>query len=142
MSAVNKVILVGNLGATPETRVLPSGVSVTNIRLATTEVRRSKASGQNSEHTEWHRVVFFDKLAEVAAKHLIKGAQIYLEGKLRTRKWQAQDGSDKYMTEVVAHEMQFLGKQDSKLGEVDPLNRTARRLEPTCDSTEDPDIPF
>lgn len=114
MSAVNKVILVGNLGVDPEKRFLPSGGAVTNLRMATSEIRRNKSTGQTTEHTEWHRVVLFDRLAEVAAEYLTKGAQVYIEGKLRTRKWQAQDGSEKYMTEVIADEMQFLGGQRAR----------------------------
>ena len=115
MSSVNKVILVGNLGADPEKRFLPSGGSVTNLRLATSEVRKNRTTGESNEHTEWHRVVLFDRLAEVSAQYLSKGSQIYIEGKLRTRKWQAQDGTEKFMTEVVAEEMQFLGGQRNKV---------------------------
>ena len=115
MSSVNKVILVGNLGADPEKRFLPSGGSVTNLRLATSEVRKNRSTGEINEHTEWHRVVLFDRLAEVSAQYLSKGSQVYIEGKLRTRKWQAQDGTEKFMTEVVAEEMQFLGGQRNKV---------------------------
>jgi single-strand DNA-binding protein len=114
MSSVNKVILVGNLGADPEKRFLPSGGAVTNLRLATAEVRKNRSTGESNEHTAWHRVVLFDRLAEVSSQYLSKGSQIYIEGKLRTRKWQAQDGTEKFIAEVVAEEMQFLGGQRQK----------------------------
>ena len=106
---VNKVILVGNLGADPETRYTASGSAVTNIRLATTDSWRDKQSGERQERTEWHRVVFFSRLAEIAAEYLRKGSQCYIEGQIRTRKWQGQDGQDRYSTEVVASDMQMLG---------------------------------
>lgn len=114
MAAVNKVILVGNLGADPETRYLPSGDAVTNIRLATTDRFKDKQSGEMKELTEWHRVGFFGKLAEVAGQYLRKGSQVYIEGKIRTRKWQDSNGQDKYSTEIVADSMQMLGgKQET-----------------------------
>ena len=106
---VNKVILVGNLGADPETRYMPSGGAVTNVRLATTDTWRDKQSGEQQERTEWHRVVFFGRLAEVAGEYLRKGRQIYVEGRLQTRKWQTQEGQDRWSTEIVANEMQMLG---------------------------------
>ncbi len=106
---VNKVILVGNLGADPEVRYMPSGGQITNVRLATSESWRDKASGDMQERTEWHRVVFFGKLAEIAGEYCRKGSQIYVEGSLRTRKWQDQSGQDRYSTEIVASEMQLLG---------------------------------
>ena len=106
---VNKVILVGNLGADPETRYTANGSAVTNIRLATTESWRDKQSGETQERTEWHRVVFFSRIAEIAAEYLRKGRQVYVEGQIRTRKWQGQDGQDRYTTEIVASEMQMLG---------------------------------
>lgn len=105
---INKVILVGNLGADPETRFMPSGGSVTNIRLATSESWKDKQTGQPQERTEWHRVVFFNRLAEIAAEYLRKGSKVYVEGALRTRKWQDQSGQDRYTTEIVANEMQML----------------------------------
>jgi single-strand DNA-binding protein len=105
---VNKVILVGNLGAEPEVRNLPSGGSVANIRIATSENWKDKQTGQQQERTEWHRIVFFNRLAEVVGEYLHKGSKVYIEGQLRTRKWQAQDGTDRYSTEVVAKEMQML----------------------------------
>ena len=106
---VNKVILLGNLGADPETRYTASGSAVTNIRLATTDSWRDKQSGERQERTEWHRVVFFNRLAEVVAEYLRKGSQCYIEGRLQTRKWQGQDGQDRYSTEIVANEMQMVG---------------------------------
>ena len=141
MSSVNKVILVGNLGADPEKRFLPSGGSVTNLRLATSEVRKNRSTGESNEHTEWHRVVLFDRLAEVSAQYLSKGSQIYIEGKLRTRKWQAQDGTEKFMTEVVAEDMQFLGAQRQKI-EPTLATRTAVSLVPATDPCDDSSIPF
>ncbi|MEJ8568895.1 single-stranded DNA-binding protein [Elongatibacter sediminis] len=106
---INKVILVGNLGADPETRYTASGAAITNIRVATTEAWRDKQSGEQQERTEWHRIVFFNRLAEIAGEYLRKGSQVYIEGTLRTRKWQDQSGQDRYTTEVVANEMQMLG---------------------------------
>ena len=106
---VNKVILLGNLGADPETRYTQSGSAVTNIRMATTDTWRDRQSGEQQERTEWHRIVFFGRLAEIAAEYLRKGSQCYVEGRIQTRKWQGQDGQDRYTTEVVANEMQLLG---------------------------------
>ena len=106
---INKVILVGNLGADPETRYTASGAAITNITVATSESWRDKQTGENQERTEWHRVVFFSRLAEIAGEYLRKGRQVYIEGSLRTRKWQGQDGQDRYTTEIVANEMQMLG---------------------------------
>ena len=105
---INKVILVGNLGNDPEHRVLPSGGGVTNISLATSERWKDKASGEQKERTEWHRVVFFNRLSEIAAEYLRKGSKVYVEGTLRTRKWQDQSGQDRYTTEIVGAEMQML----------------------------------
>jgi single-strand DNA-binding protein len=105
---VNKVILVGNLGNDPESRFLPSGGAVTNITVATSETWKDKQSGQPQERTEWHRVVFFNRLAEIANEYLHKGSKVYLEGSLRTRKWQDKSGQDRYTTEIVAGEMQML----------------------------------
>jgi single-strand DNA-binding protein len=109
MASVNKVILVGNLGADPEVRYLPSGDAVANIRLATTDRYKDKASGDFKEMTEWHRVAFFGRLAEIVNEYLKKGSSVYIEGRLRTRKWQGQDGQDRYSTEIVADQMQMLG---------------------------------
>jgi len=106
---VNKVILVGNLGNAPETRYMPSGDAVTNISIATTESWKDKQSGEQKEKTEWHRVVMFRRLGEIAAEYLRKGSQVYIEGKLRTNKWKDRDGNDRYTTEIIADEMQMLG---------------------------------
>jgi len=105
---VNKVILVGNLGSDPETRYMPSGGAVTNVSIATSESWKDKQTGQPQERTEWHKVVFFNRLAEIAGEYLKKGSKVYVEGSLRTRKWQGQDGQDRYTTEIVANEMQML----------------------------------
>ncbi|MEJ2172157.1 single-stranded DNA-binding protein [Gammaproteobacteria bacterium] len=106
---INKVILVGNLGADPETRYMPSGSAVTNITVATNESWKDKQTGEQKDRTEWHKVAMFNRLAEIAAEYLRKGSQVYIEGKLRTRKWQDRDGNDRYTTEVIADEMQMLG---------------------------------
>ena len=106
---VNKVIIVGNLGQDPETRYMPSGSAVTNFTVATNESWKDKQTGEQKDRTEWHRVAMFNRLAEIAAEYLRKGSQVYIEGKLRTRKWQGQDGNDRYTTEIIADEMQMLG---------------------------------
>jgi single-strand DNA-binding protein len=106
---VNKVILVGNLGADPETRSMPSGMTVTNIRIATSESWKDKASGAQQERTEWHSVALFGRLGEIAAEYLRKGSQVFVEGKLRTRKWQDKQGNDRFTTEIIADNMQMLG---------------------------------
>lgn len=109
MASVNKVILVGNLGADPETRFMPNGDAVANIRLATTESWKDKATGEKKEITEWHRVVFYRKLAEIVGQYLKKGSAVYVEGRIRTRKWQDKEGQERYTTEIEASEMQMLG---------------------------------
>jgi single-strand DNA-binding protein len=106
---VNKVILIGNLGADPETRAMPSGTTVANLRIATSESWRDKQSGEQQERTEWHRVALFGRLAEVAGEYLRKGSQVYIEGSLRTRKWQDKQGNDRYSTEIVGNDLQMLG---------------------------------
>ena len=106
---INKVIIVGNLGADPETRYMPSGSAVTNLSVATSEQWKDKQTGEQKERTEWHKVAMFNRLAEIAAEYLRKGSQVYIEGKLRTRKWQDRDGNDRWTTEVIADEMQMLG---------------------------------
>jgi len=111
MASVNKVIIVGNLGADPETRYTPSGDAVTNIRVATTDRWKDKASGEMKEATEWHRIAFFGRLAEVAGEYLKKGSQVYVEGSLRTRKWQDKEGQDRYSTEIRGDVMQMLGSR-------------------------------
>ena len=106
---INKVILVGNLGADPDTRYMPSGKAVTNIRIATSESWKDKQTGDMQERTEWHSVVLYDKLGEIAAEYLRKGSQVYIEGSLRTRKWQDKEGKDRYTTEIIGQNMQMLG---------------------------------
>jgi single-strand DNA-binding protein len=106
---INKVILVGNLGADPDTRYMPSGGAVTNLSIATSESWKDKQSGEQKERTEWHKVAMFGRLAEISAEYLRKGSQVYIEGKLRTRKWQDKDGNDRWTTEIIADEMQMLG---------------------------------
>lgn len=148
---INKVILIGNLGADPETRYTASGAAVTNIRLATSESWRDKQSGEQQERTEWHRVVFFNRLAEIAGEYLRKGRQVYIEGSIRTRKWQDQSGQDRYTTEVVANEMQMLGGRDGDSGGSPPAESGFRdspqksREKATSvadDGFVDDDIPF
>jgi single-strand DNA-binding protein len=124
MASVNKVIVVGNLGADPETRFLPSGEAVTNIRVATTDKWKDKTSGEMKEATEWHRISFFGRLAEVAGEYLKKGSQVYVEGSLRTRKWQDKDGQDRYSTEIRADVMQMLGRRE---GGGEPRAESAER---------------
>jgi single-strand DNA-binding protein len=129
MASVNKVILVGNLGADPETRYLPSGDAVCNIRIATTDRVRDKASGEYKENTEWHRIVFFGKLAETAGQYLKKGRQIYVEGRIRTNKWQDKDGNERYTTEIVANEMKMLGSRE---GMGSPARQTRASTAAAC----------
>ena len=151
MASVNKVILVGNLGADPETKYLPSGDAVTNIRLATTDRWKDKASGEMKEATEWHRIAFFGRLAEIAGEYLKKGSQVYVEGRIRTRKWQDKEGQDRYSTEIVADTMQMLGSRSgsgeprgepasARPGESKPA-AAAKKPAGKFDDMED-DIPF
>lgn len=153
---VNRVILVGNLGQDPEIRYMPNGGAVANITLATSESWRDKTTGEQKEVTEWHRVILFGKLAEVAGEYLRKGSQIYIEGQLRTRKWQAQDGSEKYTTEIVVNvggTLQMLGgKQEGGQGNRHQANQQQRPQQQAGPSTPpanneppmdfDDDIPF
>jgi single-strand DNA-binding protein len=113
---LNKVTLIGNLGADPEVRLMPSGGSITSIRLATTSRWKDKQSGERKEATEWHRIVFFNRLAEIAGEYLKKGSQVYVEGRLQTRKWQGQDGQDRYTTEILAQELHMLGSRSGGTG--------------------------
>lgn len=134
---VNKVILVGTLGRDPETRYMPSGGAVTNLNLATSESWKDKQTGEKKESTEWHRVVLFNKLAEIGAEYLRKGQQVYIEGALRTRKWQNKEGQDQYTTEIVASEMQMLGGRPSGSGSssdssFDEPQRSAPRAAPAA----------
>lgn len=142
MASVNKVILVGNLGADPETRYMPSGEAVSNISLATTDRYKDKASGDFKEATEWHRVAFFGKLAEVAAQYLKKGSSVYLEGRIRTRKWNDKDGNPRYSTEIIADQMKMLGGK-SEGSEQRQQNKSARYEEtkPTAELADE-DLPF
>ncbi len=114
MASVNKVILVGNLGADPEVRYMTNGDAVANIRMATTESWKDKASGEKREMTEWHRVVFYRRLAEIVGQYLKKGSAVYIEGRIRTRKWQDKEGQERYTTEIEASEMQMLGSRQGQ----------------------------
>jgi single-strand DNA-binding protein len=145
MASVNKVILVGNLGRDPEVRYMPDGGAVTNISVATTDVWKDKG-GEKQERTEWHRVVFFSKLAEIAGEYLKKGSQVYVEGRLQTRKWQDKEGQDRYTTEIVADRMQMLGSRSAATG-AEPVERESAqppksgKKSAAFDDLED-DIPF
>ena len=140
---VNKVILIGNLGRDPEVRYSPNGGAIANITLATSEAWKDKNTGEQVEKTEWHRVVFFRRLAEIAGEYLKKGSKVYIEGKLQTRKWQDKDGKDRYTTEVVANEMQML---DSRGGSTsysqDESSMASSQQEPMPAGDFDDDIPF
>ncbi len=146
---INKVILVGNLGKDPETRAMPSGKAVTNFSIATSESWRDKQTGEQKEQTEWHNIVFFDRLAEVAAEYLKKGSQVYVEGRLRTRKWTDKSGNDRYTTEIVGNEMQMLGGRGGSGGGAAPRNAPtmdegspSTHEKPSGDDPFDDDIPF
>jgi single-strand DNA-binding protein len=136
---INKVILVGNLGADPESRAMPSGSAVTNIRVATSESWKDKDTGDQQERTEWHRVAFFGRLAEIAAEYLRKGSQVYIEGKIRTRKWEDRDGNDRWTTEIIANEMQMLG---GRAGSGAPAQAGAVAETAPASAEFDDDIPF
>jgi len=112
MASINKVILIGNLGRDPEVRYTPSGAAICNVSIATTRKWKDKNSGEQQEESEWHRVVFYDRLAEIAGEYLKKGRPVYIEGRLKTRKWQSQDGRDNYTTEIIADSLQMLGARD------------------------------
>jgi single-strand DNA-binding protein len=149
---LNKVILIGNLGADPETRAMPSGLTVANLRVATSESWRDKQSGEQQERTEWHHVALFGRLGEVAAEYLKKGSQVYIEGRLRTRKWQDKQGNDRYSTEIIGNEMLMLGGRSagtSAAGGAEPRERAeavpeaAERSESGAKGGDfDDDIPF
>ena len=119
---VNKVIIVGNLGGDPETRYMPSGSAVTNLTVATNESWKDKQTGEQKDRTEWHKVAMFNRLAEIAAEYLRKGSQVYIEGKLRTRKWQDKNGQDRWTTEIIADEMQMLGGRGGAGGGSAPMS--------------------
>lgn len=130
MASVNKVILIGNLGADPESRFFPDGTQVCNVRLATTETWKDKASGERREATEWHPLVFRSKLAEIAAQYLKKGSQIYVEGSLKTRKWQDKSGQDRYTTEVQVAELKMLGGKRDDGGSYAPAQQQTQQRAP------------
>jgi single-strand DNA-binding protein len=148
MASVNKVILVGNLGADPETRYMPSGDAMCTIRVATTDTWKDKTTGEKKETTEWHRVTFFGKLAEIAGQYLKKGSQVYIEGSLRTRKWQDKEGQDRYTTEIRADVMQMLGRREgageapSREREAAPAAAPERKPAAPSFGDMDDDIPF
>ncbi|MES1943380.1 single-strand binding protein [Salinisphaera sp. PC39] len=127
---INKVILIGNLGADPETRYTANGTAVTNLRLATSDTWRDKQSGEMQERTEWHRVVLFARLGEIAAEYLRKGSKVYIEGRLQTRKWQGQDGQDRFTTEIVANEMQMLDSRGGGSASFDGPPRGGQQSRP------------
>jgi single-strand DNA-binding protein len=152
---INKVILVGNLGQDPETRYMPNGKAVTNLRVATSESWKDKQTGEQREQTEWHSIVMYDKLAEISAEYLRKGSQVYIEGKLRTRKWQDKEGRDRYTTEIQANEMQMLGSRGGDRGAMGGAGTESRGEPRSSPATErkpapagdtggefDDDIPF
>ena len=145
---INKVILVGTLGKDPEVKYMPSGGAITNITIATNDSYKDKNTGEKKEITEWHRVVFFNKLAEIAGEYLRKGQQVYIEGSLRTRKWQGQDGQDRYTTEIVANDMQMLGGRASDGESHTPSRQNSNAYGGTSQRTGRPfedfddDIPF
>lgn len=144
MASVNKVILVGHLGRDPETRYMPDGGAVTNVSVATTDTWKDKTSGEKREATEWHRIVFFNRLAEVAGEYLKKGSQVYIEGRLRTRKWQDKEGNDKYTTEITADTLQMLGGKptgERSSGPSQERAEPAKKPAGKFDDMED-DIPF
>jgi single-strand DNA-binding protein len=153
---INKVILVGNLGKDPETRYMPNGKAVTNFSIATSESWKDKQTGEQREQTEWHNIVMYDRLAEIAAEYLRKGSQVYVEGKLRTRKWQDKEGRDRYTTEINANEMQMLGSRGGAGGGAGTESRGEPRMasgggggeraaaapRPADEGSFDDDIPF
>lgn len=148
---INKVILIGNLGADPEVRYMPSGGAVTNITIATSESWKDKQTGEQQDRTEWHRVVFFNRLAEIAGEYLRKGSKVYVEGSLRTRKWQDQNNVERYTTEIVANEMQMLDSRGSAQGGQSSMPQMSRTSQPPAPETTtsnvvneefDDDIPF
>lgn len=155
MASLNKVLLIGNLGADPEVKFMTSGDAVCNIRMATTDTWRDKTSGEQREATEWHRIVFYRRLAEIAGEYLKKGSQIYIEGRIKTRKWQDKDGQDRYTTEIEATEMKMLGRREGGAAgqqsqqqqyEGDPFapaeQEKRQRTPATSVANLDDDIPF
>jgi single-strand DNA-binding protein len=151
MASVNKVIIVGNVGRDPETRYMPSGDAVTNISVATSNRYKDKQTGETKENTEWHRIAFFGKLAEIAGQYLKKGSQVYVEGRLQTRKWTDQSGQEKYSTEIIAETMQMLGSKMAGSGDSVPDGGSRSRASeapsaptssPSSLGAMDDDIPF
>lgn len=145
---VNKVILIGNLGQEPETKYMPSGSAVTNISVATNESWKDRETGEQVDRTEWHRVAFFNRLAEIAGEYLHKGSQVYIEGRIRTRKWQDKEGHDRYTTEIIADQMQMLGTRGQGGGSPDNFQKNAEPAaaspsgSPRPEPEFDDDIPF
>ena len=144
---INKVIIVGNLGGDPETRYMPSGSAVTNLTVATNESWKDKQTGEQKDRTEWHKVAMFNRLAEIAAEYLRKGSQVYIEGKLRTRKWQDKNGQDRWTTEIIADEMQMLGGRGGSGGGSAPMSSGEDSGPPSTPPQAGPDdfdddIPF
>lgn len=146
---INKVILVGHLGQDPEVKYMPSGSAVTNVSVATSESWKDKATGEQKDRTEWHRVVFYARLAEIVGEYLRKGSQVYVEGRLQTRKWQDQNGNDKYTTEIIANEMQMLGGKggagggSAPFGDSQPASQSKPQNSTPAPSNDfDDDIPF
>ena len=131
---VNKVTIIGNLGQDPETRYMPSGGAVTNISVATSETWKDKESGENQERTEWHRIVFFNRLAEISGEYLKKGSKVYIEGSLRTSKWEDKSGQDRYKTEIVAREMQMLDSKGGS-GKLEASNSTKKSSSSSSNSS-------
>ena len=146
MASVNKVILVGNLGRDPETRYSPDGAAICNVSIATTSQWKDKASGERKEETEWHRVTFYGRLAEIAGEYLKKGRSVYVEGRLKTRKYKDKEGIEKYATDIIADQMQMLGGKGESGGQQDrsprPQRQEPARQAPPVDDFSDDDIPF
>lgn len=144
---INKVILVGHLGADPEVKYMPSGSAVTNLSVATTESWKDKQSGEKQERTEWHRVAMFGRLAEIAGEYLRKGSQVYIEGRIQTDKWQDKEGNDRYTTKIIANEMQMLGGRGGGGGDYNSSSASSSASAPATESASasddfDDDIPF
>ena len=139
---INKVIVLGNLGSDPDARYMPNGNAVTNISVATTNSWKDKESGERQEETEWHRVVFFGRLAEIASEYLKKGSQVYVEGRLQTRKWEDKEGNDRWTTEIVANDMQMLGERISSSSNSDSTRVRKQSGSEFATDDFDDDIPF
>lgn len=141
MASVNKVIIIGTLGKDPEMKFMPNGDAVCNISLATSETWKDKTTGEKKAATEWHRIVFFRKLAEIAGKYLNKGSNIYIEGALKTRKWQTKEGDDRYTTEIIADEMKMLGGNGDSKQDQEPAKK-AEAKQASANDFDDSEIPF